>query len=121
MSGDTSLWYRPITAISICFNSVCFLYQVSPPEEILDHFDDIFMPALLQEVRQPMAGDNYIVIVGGKPVLQAAEDLFQNPLDLVADDSAADFLGNRYAQPGRFVSTFRDTLEVIQDRMPAGH
>ena len=75
----------------------------------------------LLALRQPMASDNYIVIVGGEPIPQAAEDFFQNPLDLVADDCAADFLGNRHAQPGRFVSSLRDALEIIQDRVPAGH
>ena len=89
------------------FKSVFSCIQVSPLEQVVYHCDDLFVPALLQEVRQSMSGDNYIVIVGRGPGLEFTEDFLEHPLDLVAHHGAADFLRNRHSQTGNIVFVFR--------------
>ena len=73
------------------FNLVCFLHQVSPPEEIGYHFHDPFELALLDELSQPWPGDNYVIVLGGDHAAAGAKCLLENPLDAIADNCAAYF------------------------------
>lgn len=92
--------------MGILFKLICIPSQVSPLEEIRQHLDHFLEPAFIDKIRQPRAGDNYIVEVGGQSLPEAGKCLFDHPLDLVAYDRAADFPGNGNPQPGRILSLF---------------